>query len=786
LSASRITEHQKDSAPMRTSTRFSALTAIATAVAVALSAFVTVSPATAAVPGTAVLWGYTSSTSDSEFAAAVEGKKVLSAGVGVDGGVALLSDHSLAIWGTTDYGLHTAPTIPASRHVVQVAAGYFTYYALLDNGRVLGWGKGLSSNSEFTAINASGTVTQLSALGDLALALYSDGSVRGWKTAGGDYSNVISGTAAATAANDFIAVATGISFGMALHEDGTVMAWGTAGAGGDGDDIGAGGSPIIAIAAGPNHAVALRESGEVLSWGQEQQHELSGISGGLDGHSATAVCASIGQTLLVRDDGVVVSVGFDESPSVTDAPAAIGDTFVGSIYCGYEAGIAVAAVPKLSLTRSGSPVANASIARGDTVDLSGSKLTRNSTFSVLFDGDEVATGTADSAGAFASIPIEVPTSATLGTHHLVFQSADYTFDTKFTVGGALPVPALSGTLRVGQMLTAAPGTWTAGTTFTYAWLRDGKTISGASSATYELAPADRSHAIQVKVTGTRGASSSTATSAKTGKIGYGTLSSDLPQISGTARVGETLAIDPGTWSPTPGFAYQWYSNGSAISKATKSTLVVPSSALGRRISVRLVATSSGYTSATRISYPTSVVDEGTMAPGSITFSSPVQVGKPVKATLAGWTTGATFTYQWSDGSGPIYGATKSSYTPRADQRNDALYVEVTAFKPGFAGTYLSQLAGPIYGTFSAATPKVSGSPKVGQVLTAVPGTWSPTASFGYSWVRVRGATSVEVGTSSSYALTVDDKGAKIVLKITGTTSNYVPLTVSSKATTTVS
>jgi hypothetical protein len=524
----------------------------------------------------------------------------------------------------------------------------------------------------------------------------------------------------------------------------------------------------------------------VVAWGQEQGDEISDIDDALDGQKAIAVCANLYETTLVRADGTVASLGVDGDQYVSEASSAIGDAFIGDVYCGPGSGVAVTATPVVSLTRSGSSIANSSVARGETVDVEGSALTRSSEFTLEFDGDEVATGTADGAGAFASIPIEVPTSATLGTHHLVFQSDDYTLDTKFTVGGALPVPTLTGNLRVGQTLTAAPGTWTAGTTFTHAWLRDGKTISGASSATYELAPADRSHAIQVKVTGTRGASSSTATSAKTGKIGYGTLSSDLPQITGTARVGETLAINPGTWSPTPGFSYQWYSNGSAISKATKSTLVVPSSALGRRISVRLVGTSSGYTSVTRLSNSTAVVSEGTMTAGSITFSSPVQVGKPVKANLSGWATGATFTYQWSDGFGPIYGATKSSYTPRSDQRNDALYVEVTASKAGFAGTYLSQLAGPIYGTFSAPTPKISGSTKVGQVLNAVTGTWSPTASFTYSWVRVRGATSVEVGTSSSYALTVDDKGAKIVLKITGTSSNYVPLTLSSKSTSTIS
>jgi hypothetical protein len=524
----------------------------------------------------------------------------------------------------------------------------------------------------------------------------------------------------------------------------------------------------------------------VVAWGQEQGDEISDIDDALDGQKAIAVCANLYETTLVRADGTIVSLGVDGDELISEAASAVGDAFINTVFCGPGSAVVTAATPTVALTRSGSPIANSSVARGETVDVVGGSLTRNSEFTILYDSEEVGSGTADGSGAFASIPIEIPTAATLGTHHLVFQSDDYTLDTKFTVGGALPVPTITGTLRVGQTLTAAPGTWTAGTTFSYVWLRDGKTISGATTATYQLVPSDRAHAIQVKVTGTHGASHSAVTSAKTGKIGYGAITADLPLITGTAQVGQTLAITPGTWAPAPSFAYQWYSNGVAISKATKSTLVVPSSALGHRISVRLVGSSTGYTGATRLSNATSVVVEGSMSPGSISFGPTVQVGKAVKATLTGWPSGATITYQWSDEFGPINGATKSSYTPRADQRNTALYLDVTASKPGYAGTYQSAYAGPVLGTFAAPAPKITGSPKVGQVLSAVTGTWSPTASFAYSWVRVRGATSTEVGTDTTYTLTIDDKGAKIVLRVTGSTSNYVPLTVSSKATSTIS
>lgn len=49
----------------------------------------------------------------------------------------------------------------------------------------------------------------------------------------------------------------------------------------------------------------------------------------------------------------------------------------------------------------------------------------------------------------------------------------------------LPGPAISGTPRVGQTLTAIPGTWTnSPTSFSYQWRAGGADIPGATGATY--------------------------------------------------------------------------------------------------------------------------------------------------------------------------------------------------------------------------------------------------------------------------------------------------------------
>jgi len=65
-----------------------------------------------------------------------------------------------------------------------------------------------------------------------------------------------------------------------------------------------------------------------------------------------------------------------------------------------------------------------------------------------------------------------------------------------------PAPVIQGTLRTGQKLTAIPGTWGPGTvTLSYQWLRNGRVISHATSASYTLTGADALSIITVRVTG---------------------------------------------------------------------------------------------------------------------------------------------------------------------------------------------------------------------------------------------------------------------------------------------
>ncbi|MBM7780883.1 S8 family serine peptidase [Arthrobacter tumbae] len=84
---------------------------------------------------------------------------------------------------------------------------------------------------------------------------------------------------------------------------------------------------------------------------------------------------------------------------------------------------------------------------------------------------------------------------------------------------AAPTPAIGGAARVGSILNAITHAWTAGTTLSYQWLRDGSAISGAIAAKYRLTAEDLGKAISVTVTGSSlGYDTKTVTSAPTQQV----------------------------------------------------------------------------------------------------------------------------------------------------------------------------------------------------------------------------------------------------------------------------
>ncbi len=165
--------------------------------------------------------------------------------------------------------------------------------------------------------------------------------------------------------------------------------------------------------------------------------------------------------------------------------------------------------------------------------------------------------------------------------------------------GATSQPALSGTPKVGRALTVADPAWNAdGVEQTYQWLRDGAPITGATTASHLLAPADLGRAISVTVTGTKeGWTSATVDSnTLTATVGDAIVATAQPRVTGTPTLGQTLSATPGTWGTgeTPAFGYQWLRDGATISGADRASYVVTPADLGRELSLRVTATRTAY------------------------------------------------------------------------------------------------------------------------------------------------------------------------------------------------
>ncbi|MGW0755069.1 Tat pathway signal protein [Streptomyces sp. NPDC002814] len=172
-------------------------------------------------------------------------------------------------------------------------------------------------------------------------------------------------------------------------------------------------------------------------------------------------------------------------------------------------------------------------------------------------------------------------------------------------------PKVTGTAKVGAKVTADPGSWSAApTSYTYQWKANGQAISGATAKTYTIASSVVAKKLTVTVTAVRsGWQSGTATSAAvTVAKGDAPKATKLPVISGTAKVGKTLKTSKGTWNLSPtSYSYQWYANGTVISGATKSTLVLKSAQKGKKITVKVIAHRTGHKDGSAVSKATKAV-----------------------------------------------------------------------------------------------------------------------------------------------------------------------------------
>jgi len=178
----------------------------------------------------------------------------------------------------------------------------------------------------------------------------------------------------------------------------------------------------------------------------------------------------------------------------------------------------------------------------------------------------------------------------------------------------------------------------------------------------------------------------------------------------------------------------------------------------------------------------------TVAPVNTTppvISGTATVGQTLTTTDGTWSnTPTSFSYQWlrCNGGGnsctSIPGATQKTYALAAADSGHTIRARVTATSADGSASAQSDQTAAVSPASSNAIPKntaaptISGTAKVGQTLTASPGTWSgnPT-SYAYQWQHCNidttsGCTNISAATSSTYALHVADLGYRMRVQVT--------------------
>lgn len=173
-------------------------------------------------------------------------------------------------------------------------------------------------------------------------------------------------------------------------------------------------------------------------------------------------------------------------------------------------------------------------------------------------------------------------------------------------GLAAVTPKVSDTTpKVGQDLSVLDGkgleAWTSLTGApiegTYEWFR-GATKVG-TGRTYRVQSGDYGRTLKVRVTGTAADHATLSrTSASTSTVATGAFVRGVVAITGDPKVGETLTLSTGDWSPAPtAWKFQWYRDGASIAGGTGADFTLTAADAGKLITVKATGSASRVTTA---------------------------------------------------------------------------------------------------------------------------------------------------------------------------------------------
>lgn len=277
-----------------------------------------------------------------------------------------------------------------------------------------------------------------------------------------------------------------------------------------------------------------------------------------------------------------------------------------------------------------------------------------------------------------------------------------------------------------------------------------------------------------------------------------------------ASVGDTLHVDPGSWTGQPtAYSSDWYRcDGSGHDCALipgdhPFLYTLTSDDLGKTLFAVVTATNDSGSGSVS-SYLSGVVGAPTLVTQPVLTGDANVDGSTLSITTGTWTGSPTsYTYQWSScdsttfACAPIPGATEPTFlVTKAAYNQDYLIVDVNAldasgaasdngqhpaFAAGEAHTDVISTSGPASAPVAVVQPYwVGDATQAGNVLTGDTGVWREhPSSLSYAWYRCGVTCSVIPGTSqqSTYTVQAGDLGANLefavdAMNIAGTSARY--------------
>jgi hypothetical protein len=216
-------------------------------------------------------------------------------------------------------------------------------------------------------------------------------------------------------------------------------------------------------------------------------------------------------------------------------------------------------------------------------------------------------------------------------------------------------------------------------------------------------------------------------------IGAGVFTAPTPTVTGRAVIGSVLTVKPGTWTPSATKTYRWLRNGVAISTATSASYKVAAVDYGKRLSVVVTGTATGYTTLKKTSASTATVVKPFTRTTAPTITGSVHVLSVLSAHRTAWSPYvSTYSWQWKRNGVAITGATGAAYRLTTADYGKKITVTLTGRRGGYATTLRTSAA-----TFTVAGPAAvitkSGTYKVGTQIK--PGTYAANSGPDCYWER---------------------------------------------------